>query len=195
MKCNFLLVLIKLFSKWNKYILVSGAGDSFRRRMSLASLGTRKYGRAGVLNNYSDGGVTEENTFCDKVLVEHIPIVIEADESYINDKDPQTKETIPTVPEPPNVKPSISWQIADDRLSLSSLSSDNSIESSRRKDKDNIVRAWMTNCGDDRSHSSYQSLENWSDMVRKGRGGNGWENSIKRKPFSDITHVGINKYM
>ena len=94
MKCNFLLVLIKLFSKWNKYILVSGAGDSFRRRMSLASLGTRKYGRAGAFDSYSVGGENEEDGVSEKVLVRHIPIVIEEDESDIDDKiDQQNKIT------------------------------------------------------------------------------------------------------
>ena len=54
--------------------------------MSLASLGTRKYGRSGSFDSYSVGGEIEEDGVSEQVLVRHIPIVIEEDESEFDDK-------------------------------------------------------------------------------------------------------------
>ena len=142
----------------------------------MASLGSRKYGRYGAFDSYSDCGDIDEKSVSEKI--KQISIVIEEDESEEINKEHQWKERTSnsnminfshSLSQFTKVKPSTSWQVADDRSSLSSHSSDNSIQSSRRKDKDENVRAWMTNSGDERSNSSYQSLDG--------------ENSIKRKPF------------
>ena len=161
--------------------------------MSLASLGSRKYGRA--FDSYSEGSA--------QVIVRHIPIVIEGDES--DSESIIVNEGRVNVPVNysgstsyfPQVKSSRAWSIADDRSSLSSHSSDNSIESSRRKNKgEEVVRAWMIRNEDDKSSFSNQSSENWR---KKGRdGGEGKEREMTgnigvRKPFKDITQVSFSK--
>ena len=159
--------------------------------MSLASLGPRKYGRA--FDGYSKGGEDE----IAKVIVRYIPIVIEGDE-----RDSESKivnDGIGYVPinyswsisSFPQSKSTRLSSFADDRSSLSSQSSDNSIETSRRNiNGEKVVRAWMTSSEEDRNSLGY----NYWDRLKESDGRLGQERGMAetkglRRPFKDITQV------
>ena len=105
------------------------------RRLSLASLGAGKY----ELTSDSYGG--ERGA----VIVRYVPIVIEGESD-----DKSVCLSWPSSPSPET----------DDRVSLSSRSSDNSVEASRRKEESEKISA------------GYQS---WDDWRRRGRKGGGVE--------------------
>jgi hypothetical protein len=119
------------------YYVFSARGDDFRRRMSLASLGTRKYGRS--VDSYGEGGGEEGRQVERTVIVRHVPIVIEGSESE-GDCEMQTERARKL-----NIKEiknqlsfsmfSQAWNIPGDLSSPSSLSSKKSLDSISRLEK------------------------------------------------------------
>ena len=112
-------------------VIFSVPGGSFGRRLSLASLGGGKYELIGD----SYGG--ERGT----VIVRHVPIVIEGSEGESDNKAIIWSSS-----------PSPVWTLSDDSPSLSSRSSDNSVETSRRKEG---------------GSPGYQSWDDWRRIGRK----------------------------
>ena len=127
------------------------------RRLSLTTLGSGKYDRAG--DSYGDR---------EGVIVRHVPIVIEGGEEESEEEEEEKEVRISA---PHNV-------VTDDLSSISSVSSDNSVETGRRKE------------GGGLEGSGYQSLDDW--RKRRGRkhgvvemGGQGQ----LKTPFKDIKQV------
>ena len=163
-------------------------GDSFRQQMNLASLGTRKYGRSGAFGIHSDYG--EENIITngsESLIVRHVPLVIEEEEGDEVDRDLQRnhelKSQIPIFHTYYFKEPKL-WRTVDDRSSVSSVSSDNSIDTSRRKAKlDQEVKRWMDKSGDDSSGLLlYEPLKHKGDEMLLKK-------MLRRKPFLDINQV------
>ena len=163
-------------------------GDSFRQRMSLASLGTRKYGRSGAFCIHSDNGEEDSITSgSESFIVRHVPLVIEEEEGDEVDRDLQRnhelKSQIPNFQTSYFKEPKL-WRTVDDRSSVSSVSSDNSIDTSRRKAKlDKEVKRWMDrSVNDSNGLLLYQPLEHKGDEMS-------FKNMLRRKPFLDINQV------
>ena len=159
--------------------------------MSLASLGTRRYG--GSLDCYSEGGGEEGRQVERKVIVRHVPIVIEGSKVGFEMKTERARKL--NISESKNQlsfsKFSQAWNIPDDLSSLSSLSSENSLDSISRLDKiEEVVKAWMMRNGDKESigRSENRGERAGSSKICKEvvipR-----HSDLTRKPFSDISQV------
>ena len=109
---------------------LSAPGGSFVRRPSLSTLGSGKYEPA--FDSYGDR---------ERVIVRHGPIVIEGGEGESEEEEEVKVSYI--------VSQSSSNMVTDDLSSLSSVSSDNSAETSMRKE------------GGGMEGSGYQSLDDW----------------------------------
>ena len=131
-------------------VIFSVPGGRVGRRLRLASPGEGKYELIG--DSYCERG---------EVIVRHVPIVIEGGEGETDGK----AICWPSSPSP-------AWPLSDDGASLSSRSSDNSVDTSRRKEG-----------------SVYLS---WDDWRRRGRKGGpvdmGGERGL-RTLFNDIVEV------
>ena len=173
------------------YSLFSARGDNFRRRMSLASLGTRKYGRSS--DSYSEGGGEEWKEEGRQVIVRHVPIVIERCEGdcKIKTENARKLNNSQSKNQLSFSKFSQAWNIPDDLSSLSSLSSENSLDSISRLDKiEEVVNAWMMKKGDKGNIGMSKNSEgkNVSSKVHK-EVATFRPSDLKRKPFSDISQV------
>ena len=173
------------------YSYFSARGDNFRRRMSLASLGTRKYGRS--VDSYSEGGGEEGRQVEKQVIVRHVPIVIEGSEGGCDMKTEKARKlkTSESKNKLSFSKFSQARNMPDDLSSLSSLSSENSLDSISRLDRiEEVVKAWMMRHGDKKS---IERREDWGE--RDGASKIHKEVAtprrcdLKRKPFSDISQV------
>ena len=134
------------------YSFFSARGDNFRRRMSLASLGTRKYGRS--VDSDSEGVVEEGREVERKVIVRHVPIVIEGSEGDCEVKAEKARQinTSQSKDQISFSKFSQAWNIPDDLSSLGSLTSENSLDSISRLDRiEEVVREWMRRSGEEES--------------------------------------------
>ena len=158
--------------------------------MSLASLGLRTYGRS--VDSYREGGVEEGRQVERKVIVRHVPIVIEGSDDDSAMKIGKTKK--PNTSESKNQllfsKFSQALNMPYDLSSLSSLSSENSLDSTSRLDNiEEVVKEWMMRNGD---KESMGRSENWGERdaaskiqeVAISR-----PSDQKRKPFSNISQV------
>jgi hypothetical protein len=130
----------------------------------LSTLGSGKYGSA--VDSYGDRDI---------MIVRHVPIVIEEDEEKSEEKEKEVRVSATVIQ---SSSSPFSNVMTDDLISLSSMSRDNSVETSRRKD------------GGGMEGSGYQSLDDW--RRRRGRkhgvveiGGD----SQLSKPFKDIKQV------
>ena len=109
------------------------------------------------------------------MIVRHVPLVIEEGEKEEGEEEEGEKEVKVSA----NVSHSFSYVVTDDLSSLSSVSSDNYVETSRRKE------------GGGMHVSGYQSLDDW----RRKRGRKHGvveigEDKQLRTPFKDIKQVG-----
>ena len=102
--------------------------------------------------------------------VRHVPIVIERGEEESDDKAACFSR--PSSPSPDTV-----WPLSDDGVSLSSRSSDNSVEASRRKEESEKISA------------GYQSWDDWRRRGRKGGGVELGEENELSSPFKNIMEV------
>jgi hypothetical protein len=159
--------------------------------MSLASLGTRKYGQA--VDSYGGEGVEEGRQVERKVIVRHVPIVIEGREGDCEMKTEKAKKL--NTKESKNQLSfsmfSQAWNIPGDLSSLSSLSSENSLDSISRLDKiEEVVWAWMMKNGDMVSieRSEISEGKNVPSKVLKEVATSRYSD-LRRKPFSDISQV------
>ena len=84
----------------------------------MSTLGSGKYGRA--VDSYGDR---------EGVIVRHVPIVIEGGEGESDDEEEEKEVKVTS-----SVSQSSSYVVTDDLSSLSSMSSDNSVQRSRRKE-------------------------------------------------------------
>ena len=134
-------------------VIFSVPGGSFGRRLSLASLG----GGKDELIGDSYGG--ERGT----VIVRHVPIVIEGSEGESDNKAIIWSSS-----------PSPVWTLSDDSASLSSRSSDNSVETGRRKN---------------RGSPGYLSWDDWRRRGRKGGGVELGEENELSSPFKNSMEV------
>ena len=164
--------------------------------MSLASLGTRKYGRSG--DNCSEGGREEGRQVERKVIVRHVPIFIEGSEGDCEMKTERARElnTRESKNQLSFSKFSQAWNIPDDLSSLSSLSSENSLNSISRLDKiEEVVKAWMMRNGD---KESMGRSENWGERAGSSMIGKDVAtprtSDLTRKPFTDISQVMKGQY-
>ena len=159
--------------------------------MSLASLGTRKYGRS--VDNCSEGGREEGRQVERKVIVRHVPIFIEGSEGDCEMKT--EKERKQNTSESKNQlsfsKFSKAWKISDDLPSLSSLSSENSLDSISRLDKiEEVVKEWMIRNGEKETMGcSENSGEKYGVSKIHKEVATPRPSDLKRKPFSDISQV------
>ena len=159
--------------------------------MSLASLGTRKYGRS--VDSDSEGVVEEGREVERKVIVRHVPIVIEGSEGDCEVKAEKARQinTSQSKDQISFSKFSQAWNIPDDLSSLGSLTSENSLDSISRLDRiEEVVRAWMMRTEEEESRGRTENCG--------GRAGSSKiENKVvtpktsdlTRKPFSDISQV------
>ena len=99
--------------------------------------------------------------------VRHVPIVIERGEEERDDKAACFSR--PSSPSPDTV-----WPLSDDGASLSSRSSDTSVETSRRKEE---------------GSPGYLSWDDWRRRGRKEKAVEMGGERVLRTPFNDIVEV------
>ena len=143
------------------------------------------------LDSYSEGGGEEGRQVERKVIVRHVPIVIEGSKGDYEMKTEKARKLNTSQNQRSFSKFSQAWNIPDDVSSLSSLSSENSLDRISRLGKiEEVVSAWIMRNGDT---NSMERSEN-----KGGRDGatkiheevtTSKESDLKRKPFSDISHV------
>ena len=129
----------------------------------MSSLGSGKYVHAG--DSYGDR---------ERVIVRHVPIVIEGSEG----ESEEEKEVKVSASVSQSSSSPLSYIVPDDMSSLSSLSSDNSVEEGRRKD------------GGGMEGSGYQSLDDWKRKRGRKHGVVDMRGDRQLKtPFKDINQV------
>ena len=154
----------------------------FRRRMSLASLGTKSYGKAW-------DSCSEKKEDDREPLVRHVPIIIEGDEDKKkivdkvrnednNDSNTQHHTAVS--------KFSQAWRIPDDLSSLSSRSGQNLMEDI--KEQDMMMRARIRRMGN--VGNGAENLVNVDSHVRTQKASTTPKfRDLKRTPFSNISQV------